>query len=223
MWSPAWRVLMLDGATAQEQMTIDDALAREARPTLRLFRWPRPAFSMGRNQLRPVWLDGVRMDREGVDMVDRPTGGGLALHGSDLSCSVVVPQAPGLRLSFLMAWICRTMARAFGEAGYQVEWVGELPSTSRVTYCLAQTSSYALMTGGRKFGGFAIRRYPRSLLVQGSCALEPFPERLLRVMSDDAARAYAEHSTWLGAEASGPVEIETVMRSVARAWTSDDV
>ena len=214
----SWRILVRDGNTAHEQMAIDDALARDAQPTLRLFRWMRPAFSLGRNQIRPEWLDGARLANAGVELVERPTGGGLALHGSDLSCSVVVPHEPGLRLSSLMAWICQTLTQAFRDAGYPVEWIGELPATLRVIYCLAQPSSYALYVGGKKFGGFAIRRYTRSLLVQGSCALHPFPEALMRVMSEEAAYRYATQSAWLEMVSPAPVDDEAVIHSILRTW-----
>ena len=214
----AWRVFVRDGETAREQMAIDDALAREAQPTLRLFRWSRPAFSLGRNQIRPEWLDGARLASAGIELVERPTGGGLALHGSDLSCSVVVPHEPGLRLSSLMAWICQTLTQAFGDAGHQVEWIGELPATSRVIYCLAQPSSYALYVGGKKFGGFAVRRYARSLLVRGSCALHSFPDALMRVMSEETAYRYATQSTWLETMSPALVDEEALIQSITRSW-----
>ena len=218
---------MLDGHTAHEQMSIDDALARAAQPTLRLFRWPHPALSLGRNQIRPDWLDRARALELGVEVVERPTGGGLALHGGDLSCSVVVPLAPHLRLSDVMARICETLSDACRSVGAEVEWVGELspagglggPGTSaRVMYCLAQRSSYALYTGGKKFGGLAIRRYPRALLVQGSCAIRAVPEPVRRLMSPDAAELYAASSTWLEAACGSPISEDRLIQEIRASW-----
>lgn len=217
-FSVSWRVLVLDGDTAREQMAIDEALAREAQPTLRLFRWRRPALSLGRNQIRPDWLDEKQMLTAGVEFVERPTGGGLALHGSDLSCSVVVPHAPGLTLSFLMAHVCRALAQAFSAFGPQVEWQGSLPAASRVVYCLAQPSSYALYAQGKKFGGFAIRRYPNSVLVQGSCAIRECPASIRELMSPAAADAYARASTWLEAACGCALDEHELVEQVIRSW-----
>ena len=210
-------------------MSIDEALARDAQPTLRLFRWKRPALSLGRNQIRPDWLDRARAAELGIEVVERPTGGGLALHGSDLSCSVVVPLEPHLRLSGVMARICETLSEACRSVGAHVEWVGELlpagalggPGTSaRIVYCLAQRSSYALYASGKKFGGLAIRRYPRALLVQGSCALHRFPDALMRAMSEDVAHRYANQSTWLEAVSPAPVDDEVLIQSIAQIWSA---
>jgi lipoate-protein ligase A len=211
-------VLVLDGETAREQMAIDEALARGGQPTLRLFRWRRPALSLGRNQIRPDWLDEGRMSAAGVEVVERPTGGGLALHGSDLSCSVVVPHAPGLRLSFLMARVCRALAHAFSAFGPRIEWHGDVPASSRVVYCLAQPSSYALYAQGKKFGGFAIRRYPTSVLVQGSCAIRECPASIRELLSPTAADAYARASTWLEAACGCALDEHELVEQVIRAW-----
>ena len=211
-------MLVLDGETAHEQMAIDEALARDAQPTLRLFRWKRPALSLGRNQIRPGWLDRSRALALGVDVVDRPTGGGLAVHGGDLSCSVVIPLEPGLRLSEVMAHICETLAKACRAVGAGVESVGELSAASRVVYCLAQRSSYALYAGGKKFGGLAIRRYPRALLVQGSCAVRPFPEPVRRLMSPEAAELYGTSSTWLEAACGHAIDEDELIVQVKRLW-----
>ena len=88
-----WRVIVGGPQTAAEQMATDARLAEEAIPTIRLFTWSPPAVSLGWKQPCPDWLRGDRWAASPCEFVERPTGGGIAFHGSDLSLAVVIPRS----------------------------------------------------------------------------------------------------------------------------------
>ena len=71
-------------------MAVDLALLEEleqsefAKPIVRVYRWDRPAVSIGRLQSE----DLVRKAFPGAEIVRRPTGGRAVCHGADLTFSV---------------------------------------------------------------------------------------------------------------------------------------
>lgn len=172
-----WRVVMESAQSAAAQMATDTRLAEDAGLAVRFFRWSPPAVSRALKQPQPEWLRSPRWMRARLACVERPTGGGIAFHGSDLSVSVVVPHALRLPLASVMATVCRSAARVCDAYGVEaVPWLGSEPSA--ITYCLAERSPYALLVHDRKIAGFSLRRYRHSWLIQGSVLVRPFDDRM---------------------------------------------
>ena len=191
-----WRVLFDGAASARAQMALDERLADEAVPTVRFFTWSPPAVSVGWKQALPEWFEPSAWHEAGLEWVERPTGGGIALHGSDLSVSVTVPRRLRLPLEGIMRTICESAASVCGELNVEATTVLDSAGEGRIQYCLAETSPYAVMIGPRKVAGFALRRYPEAWLIQGSLLVHPIPmplvERLpVEVVARLAARACA--------------------------------
>jgi lipoate-protein ligase A len=139
-----WRILLDSGRAAAEQMSCDESLAKEARPTARLFLWDPPALSLGWKQPRPEWLSPSDRRRRGIaearpaappplaepiapEVIERPTGGGIAVHGSDVSMAVVVPRAWGLRLAPLMRLVCQSAVALCHSYGAEAHALVEAP------------------------------------------------------------------------------------------------
>src|SRR3989338_4809295 len=186
----AMRVIVHDEPTAAGHMAYDERLADEGIPTLRLFRWNRPALSFGYRQRPPAWIAGSGPAAAGVDCVERPTGGGVAVHGSDLSCSVVRARRAGARLRDVMAALCEGMSRACRAVDVAVAWNVDVEAATPIAYCLTQTSPYALTVGRRKLCGFAVRAYGASWLIQGSLLVRAIPEAIQRLMPPSVRHAY---------------------------------
>jgi lipoate-protein ligase A len=197
-------VIFHDEPTAAGQMACDERLAAEGMPTLRLFRWERPALSFGYRQQPPGWIDPSRCAAWGVELVERPTGGGLAVHGTDLSCSMVVPRRSGRSLRGDMAALCERFAQRCRLFDVMVEWDVETRRASPLRYCLTEPSPYALMVGRRKLGGFAVRAYAASWLIQGSLLVRPLAEAIRRVMPRSVQFDYETRAICLE-EAAGSV------------------
>lgn len=214
----AWELLVADRASAAAQMRLDEQLARRARPTLRLFRWAAPAVSLGFRQVPPDWAGEERLAAHGIERVERPTGGGIAVHGSDLSCSVTVPMEAGLPLREVMAGVCDGLSEGLRAFGAPVSWRAEVEHSRRIEYCLTEPSPYAIMAGDRKVCGLAIRRYPESWLIQGSLLARPLPSVFERVMPPAVREAFGSQAVCLQEAVGRAVEDTELAEQVMRAW-----
>jgi lipoate-protein ligase A len=210
--------LVADEETAAVQMALDEKLAQAGRPVFRLFRWVRPALSLGFKQQVPEWCDPVMLTAHDIELVERPTGGGLAVHGSDLSCSVVIPSDASHPISHLMEVICESFVTGIRTFGVEATWLREVAHTARISYCLTEESPYALMVGDRKLGGFAIRRYPASWLVQGSILMRPIPASIEQVMPQDVREAFSARAVALEASAKRAIPDAELIAALVRAW-----
>lgn len=164
---------------SKEQMQEDERLAARAEPVARLFTWDPSAVSLGRSQPIPMWLK-LAQQAGLTECVRRPTAGGLAFHGSDVSIAVVAPR--GVRLHPLLRFMCELCMRLCESQGVDAQIV-DAPGNERIECCLTATSSpFSVLIEARKVAGFAIRRYPESFLVQGSLLVACPSAHLLEAM-----------------------------------------
>jgi lipoate-protein ligase A len=204
-------------------MANDERLAREAQACVRLFQWNPPAVSYGRAQPLPAWLCRLRR-AEGrgapAAVVERPTGGGIAVHGTDVSVSVVVPRSGQPRLRTLMEAVCVSAARLCAFYGAQATWTLEAPCLGRIAYCLTEPSPYAVWLNGRKVAGFAIRRYPESWLIQGSLLVRHVPDVLEALMPAQVRQRYRTRAVSLAEGIGHGLAESDVARQWATRWTA---
>ncbi len=196
-----WRRLLGGAATAADHMALDRQLADEGGLTVRFFTWARPAVTWGWRQAPPEWLPSAK----GLDGAERPTGGGMALHGSDAAVAVVVPRFLGLPLSAIMAGVCGSTVRFCEAFGVAATACVDVRGGRRIEYCLTDVSPYAVTAGGRKLAGFAIRRVRDHWLIQGSVLLAPLPEVLQRQLPAEIRHRLAARAVSLSAAAGRPV------------------
>src|SRR5262252_2174086 len=74
--------------SAAMNMSIDEALLEAATvPTIRFYRWRSPALSFGYfGKFSDIAIYAAERD-----LVRRWTGGGIVLHGDDLTYSIMIP------------------------------------------------------------------------------------------------------------------------------------
>ena len=214
-----WRVIVDRGRASHEQMTFDEQLAREVLPTLRLFFWEPPAISLGWKQRLPEWLNLPQWRAAGLDVVERPTGGGMAFHGSDLSFGVVIPRAWDVPLESQMSAICEVLVRLCHAYGVEARVECEARTTSRVTYCLAEPAPYSVRIAGRKVAGFALRRYTESWLIQGSLLLHSLPGALVSAVPQEVIERLRQHAVALAEVTSAPLHQQDVAQRFANSWS----
>jgi lipoate-protein ligase A len=166
-------------------MAIDEALlgarlAGEGPPTVRCFAWQPPAVSLG---------SGQSLERLGVGLVRRPTGGSAILHEGpalELTYSVVARQGdfPGaedlLETYRVLGGGLAAGLRMLGVQAELVPLVRERPGPAP-TFCFARTGAYEIAVGGRKLVGSAQRRQGGGFLQHGSVLLDADPGRLRAV------------------------------------------
>ena len=201
-------------------MALDERLAEQALPTVRLFLWDPPAVSLGRTQHAPEWLRDPRWRASGLEAVERPTGGGIAFHRSDLSISIVVPRTAGCRVATIMRAACEGTVQLCATYGIEAVSLLEAQAIGRIIYCSTQPSPYAVCVGGRKVAGFAIRRYPESWLIQGSLVARPFPAVLLQAIPRDVADALHQHAVALSALAGRSLSEPEAAQRWVQHWPS---
>lgn len=153
-------------------------------------------------------------------MVERPTGGGIAFHGSDLSISVTMPRAERTALHALMDAIGRSTVALCRSYGADAALQSRASGTTRIVCCLTESSPYAVMVDQRKVGGFALRRFPHSWLIQGSLLLRSLPERLTQILPSELVHLLRDRAVALSEAATETVEESLVSHRWAASWST---
>ncbi len=211
-----WRVLVETSRPIDQQMAFDESLAHDAWPTVRLFTWPGIAVSHGWKHAAPTWAA-----QAGVACIERPTAGAVALHGTDVSVSIVIPLGLGLGINTLMQTVCQSASRLCGAYGTPATVVLYPGSTTRhVTCCLADVAPYAVLVRDRKVAGFAVRRFTRAWLIQGSLLVRPAAPALARALPTEWADAVQQRSLPLALASEGTLTEVEVANRWAEYWSS---
>ena len=208
-----WRLLLDGPRPAAAQMAFDERLIGLGVPTIRCFTWYPAAVSLGFKQPPPEWLTSSRWVAQGLELVERPTGGGIAFHGSDVSLSVVVPRGCAVSLERIMRTVCQSAVQVCRAFGAEATPLLDVQTDGRITYCLTQHSPYAVLIGARKIAGFAVRRYADAWLIQGSLLVRRLPGLLARALPSDLLQRIEREAMPL-CPFGGTTE-----REVARYWS----
>jgi lipoate-protein ligase A len=181
-------------ATGAEQMDADERLLAAADAlTVRRYLWAPPAVSLGKFQELAPDARAV-LAAAGVDVVRRPSGGRLVLHGEAFEWSFAVAFPADL-----LPWgthaayrvVRDAMAAALITAGVTPDQVRDEPYT-RSALCFASALRHDLLVGGAKAVAVAqVRRADRQL-VHGSVLERRPPEALV------AAVEAATGESWRG-------------------------
>ena len=167
-------------------MAIDEALLEQAAvPVLRFYGWRRPSLSFG---YFGKFAD-VAAEMERRDVVRRWTGGGIVLHGEDLTYSLVTPStdpASSHGPTAIYTALHLAIRDALRAEGNDAELASRAaPKISDA--CFANPVRDDVMLLGRKIAGAAQRRTRGGFLHQGSIQLPDFSE----TFRDRFARALA--------------------------------
>ncbi|PYK29643.1 MAG: hypothetical protein DME57_09665, partial [Verrucomicrobia bacterium] len=151
--------------SAAMNMAIDEMLFETAsEPTIRFYRWNHPALSFG---YFGKFADVAGEER---DVVRRWTGGGIVLHGDDLTYSIVIPASDPAFSASSMSIYEQTHAaiRAALAATGKDARLAELAAPKVSDSCFANAVRADVLLNGQKIAGAAQRRTRRGLLQQGS-------------------------------------------------------
>jgi len=173
-----WRLIESGAGSAQWNMAVDEALLRSFRqndlPVFRLYDWERPALSFGRFSNPLETLDWDKVQADNISTVRRMTGGGILVHGGDLSYSLIVPHTfiaeRGVKESYRA--LCLFLLQLYKKLGLDASFACDndiVPEHTPV--CLAGKEAYDIVIGGRKTGGNAQRHSSSAMLQHGSVPL----------------------------------------------------
>jgi lipoate-protein ligase A len=174
-------------------MALDEALMARARRTgehvLRVYGWSQPTLSLGRNQRANGVYLADELERRGIGVVRRPTGGRALLHHREVTYSVTAPCTADSGLAAEYGRINLLLGSALAALGVGV--VVAAP-TSRsappsATPCFAEPSRGELTFDGRKLVGSAQWRHEGALLQHGSILVDDDQASIPSLMREPVA------------------------------------
>lgn len=165
----------------EEHMEYDRKLLLDGKKALlRLYTWPWPSCTWGVCVNEKKLLKEGALEKLSIASAQRPTGGGLLFHGTDLAFSLFLPATHpalsdvsqenydlinGLVLEALRPFLPKVVPLVQQDA---ISFLSPLPTH----LCQAQATKYDLCWAGRKIGGCAERRTKNGLLHQTSLFIE---------------------------------------------------
>ena len=211
-----WRIILDIDRDPAMNMALDTAIlesviAGDVPPTLRFYGWTRPAVTVGFHQKPEVVLNLKAVERAGIEVVIRPTGGRAVLHGDDLTYSIAIPatEVRGSGVTASYRFLSEALAEGLAEGGIDVTLARGRGSSfgPGPQPCFSSTSRYELVHQGRKLVGSAQRRMKGGLLQQGSIPLRSGAFMIWDLLPASVLKS-SEQSGWTTVE-------EAVGRSIA--------
>jgi lipoate-protein ligase A len=167
---------------AADEAILDEHLAGNCSPTLRIYGFNPPALSLGANQKLPTEIL-QRVSAAGFDVVRRPSGGRAVLHLGDLTYSFVGTAAKDKNhinsKEFLLPsvngayrQICGGLILAFNQLGLELEFGDKQQGIVSLDWdCFATTMAGDLHVNGLKIIGSAQLRRKTAVLQHGTIIL----------------------------------------------------
>ena len=205
-------------------MALDEALMARARRTgehvLRVYGWSTPTLSLGRNQRgRGVYL-ADELERRGIDVVRRPTGGRALLHHREITYSVTAPSTADTGLTAEYGRINVLLGSALEALGVRVAAASPASRSAppSATPCFAEPARGELVFDGRKLVGSAQWRDDGALLQHGSILVDDDQATIPSLMREPAALS-APPATLRDALGRAPVlhEVAAALFAAVRA------
>jgi lipoate-protein ligase A len=219
MWS-----LIVDahGRSGAENMALDEALlddaGRSGRAFLRLYCWDPPTLSFGRNEPTVALYDQDQIERRGIAVVRRPTGGKAVWHEHELTYAVAAPIAKFGSLRGAYRTIHTRLAAALRSLGADVVLASGRPAvrpSDRATACFASPVGGEILVGGRKLVGSAQVRRGAAFLQHGSILLGG-SQLIVSAVSRRPSAVSGE--TTLAAVLGRPVAFDELSAAIIAAW-----
>ncbi len=165
-----WRLIDSGVGLPDWNMAVDEALIHTHSegdlPIIRLYGWTN-ALSIGKFSNIHKSLDLKKLNDRKLPIVRRMSGGGILVHGNDLSYSLILPRSfmnIGVKESY--RYLCKFLIRLYKNLGHTACFAGEGPSkAARSAICLAGNEMYDIVINKKKMGGNA-QRYTRHVLFQ---------------------------------------------------------
>jgi lipoyl(octanoyl) transferase len=207
-----WRLIVdPEPRTGAWNMALDEAIqdavaAGDSPPTLRFYQWAPPAISLGKRQPADG-VDLARCQRDGVDVVRRPTGGLAILHTDELTYSIATlptdPRAAGAILDAykrLSAGLVEGL-RCLGVPA-ELNPINPYGTPSGSAACFEAPSAYEITASGKKLMGSAQSRPAGRVLQHGSLPLVGDIVRVADYLSFASAAERAALRAHLGQRAT---------------------
>ncbi len=209
------------GRSGAENMGFDQALLNEAARSgtsfLHLYGWRPACLSFGRNEPATRRYDRAAIERLGIDVVRRPTGGRAVWHSQEVTYAVAAPVAAfgSLRESYRESH--RRVAAALRQMGVHaaLAYNSESPARLDAGACYAVAVGGEIVARGRKLVGSAQVRQGDAFLQHGSILLDGSQDVVAAVSLEWAA--VSDHTT-LSEELGRGVSFAEVVDAICDTW-----
>ena len=215
-------LLDVEGRPGSDNMATDNALLDEAdasgRAFLRLYRWSPPCLSFGRHEPAAIRYDRAAIERLGIDVVRRPTGGRAVWHEHEVTYAVAAPVAAFGSLRETYYAIHSRLAAALRCFGVEATLASGRPTArppDRPTACFSAPVGGEVLIGDRKVIGSAQVRRGAAFLQHGSILLDGSQDLVTEVSRTPGAPPRA---TSLSAELGRTVTFQEVAAAIVATW-----
>jgi lipoate-protein ligase A len=180
-------------------MAIDTYFARQCAedspPVFRFYGWEPCCLSLGYHQ-KDTLINFTKLERDGIDLVKRPTGGRAILHAEELTYSIVVP-ACMIHHHDLYQLTHLIMKQALTSLNYGVEILVTDESSPELRHraedfpCFTRSARTEVQFNKKKIIGSAQKIYPNAILQHGSILIGQQHKKLTDyLLVDSETRQY---------------------------------
>jgi len=193
-------------------MSIDRELLERADrsrvATLRLYRFNPPCLSFGRNEAAAQHYDRAEIERMGIDVVRRPTGGRVVWHEHEVTYAVAAPIEMFGSLRDAYCAIHERIAVALRSLGVDATLAPRSPRPDGQGSCFDSATGGEILVKGRKLVGSAQVRSGSAFLQHGS------------ILLDTPRNPFADfaNATSLTAVLGRPVTFDEVANAIVAQW-----
>ncbi|HEX4633194.1 MAG TPA: hypothetical protein VH163_05140 [Gemmatimonadales bacterium] len=216
-----WSVIVeSSGQNGAENMAVDQALlddaGRSGHAYLRLYRWTPPCLSFGRNEPALTRYDRAEIERRGISVVRRPTGGRAVWHDVELTYAVAASITLFGTLAEGYRVIHERIAAALGTLGVAASVAPAVrPAGVGAGACFASAVGGEVIGAGKKVVGSAQVHAGDAFLQHGSVLLDGSQE-LVRSVTRGSAPAGGE--TTVRALTGRLVSFAEVAQAIVSSW-----
>ncbi|MSQ46441.1 MAG: lipoate--protein ligase family protein [Ignavibacteria bacterium] len=145
---------------------VEQSLQNKILPTIRFYSWQPNAISLGFHQ--PIkTIDIAKCEKNGIDVVRRPTGGSAVFHSEELTYSVIFP-SDNISVQEIYSKISKVLISSLREIGIEAECINSKNGFSshfedkKNISCFSSASKYEIQFNGKKIIGSAQRLFRNS-------------------------------------------------------------
>ncbi|MFD1037829.1 biotin/lipoate A/B protein ligase family protein [Virgibacillus byunsanensis] len=161
---------------AMDEILLDWHSEGKIPPVLRFYGWKPAGISVGYFQKVSGKIDVKSVEKHGIELVRRQTGGRAVLHDQELTYSVLVSEDhPRMPSSIKEAYmvISKGLLEGFNELGIHADFsIPKGKQTNDSAVCFEEPSWYELVIEGKKAAGSAQTRKKGIILQHGSVPLD---------------------------------------------------
>ena len=169
-----WNLINTGIKSASWNMALDEAFLYSFKehdmPILRIYGWEK-ALSFGQFSKLDASVDIDKIRDKNISYVRRITGGGILVHGNDISYSIIMPRKllKGRGVKENYHYLSEFLIRFYEKLALKAEFA----STSNLNIissdiCLAANEPYDIVINKKKMGGNAQRYSKHTLLQHGT-------------------------------------------------------